>query len=330
MRTLVNTDGIIDFGLYDEPVETINYRDYRLETPMGITVPGFFKRFKFNQFHFFGLIGPDLMVGMAVVDLKYLTNGFFYVYDRAANTLYETRKLALPGRNINIAPQPEIPDSLFKSRSLTIELQGRRIHAEGKKISVDIDIESSVAEPLRICTRAGYRGWVFTRKASPLDVRGEVNVDGCRIEVSSPAYLGLTDWSGGYMRRYTFWNWASTAHALEDGRRFGMNLSCGVNETSFTENAFWVDHQMTKIDTVKFVFDGRDPDSKWHITSNDGRINLDFSPESQRGEKVNAIAVASRFTQFMGTFDGTVATRDGETITLSQCPGWTEDHYAKW
>jgi len=77
MKNLVNPEGTIDFGIYKEPVETINYKEYRLETPMGLGIPGFVKRFKFNQFHFFGLIGPDVMVGMAVVDLKYLTNGFF-------------------------------------------------------------------------------------------------------------------------------------------------------------------------------------------------------------------------------------------------------------
>jgi len=330
MKNLVNPEGTIDFGIYKEPVETINYKEYRLETPMGLGIPGFAKRFKFNQFHFFGLIGPDVMVGMAVVDLKYLTNGFFFIYDRKTGDLFETKKLAPPGKNINISLLPEKPDSYFKSRSLTIELEGNRIFAKGKKISLEVEIKPPVAEPLRICTRAGYRGWVFTRKASPLEVSGEVNLNGRKIEISSPSYLGLTDWTGGYMRRYTFWNWASTAHTLEDGRRFGMNLSCGVNETSFTENAFWVDHQMTKIDSVKFVFDIKDSDSKWHITSNDGKIDLVFSPESQRGEKVYAIAIASRFIQFMGTFDGKITTDSGEIIMLNQCPGWTEDHYAKW
>ena len=109
-----------------------------------------------------------------------------------------------------------------------------------------------------------------------------------------------------------------------------MNLACGVNETSFTENAFWVDNQMTKVDSVKFVFDERDPDSQWYITSNDGKIDLVYSPESQRSEKVYAVAVASRFIQFMGTFEGKITTDSGETIMLKNCPGWTEDHYAKW
>jgi len=330
MKNLVDQNGRIDFGIYKEPVETLNYKEYRLGTPMGFKVPGFLKRLKFNQYHFFGLIGPDIMAGMAVVDLKYVSNGFFYIYDRKTGLLTETKKLAPSGSNVNIAPYPEETDSYFKSGNLTIELKGNRVVAEGKRTSVNLEIKPSPAEPLRICTRAGYRGWVFTRKASPLGVSGTAELNGRKIDLSSPDYLGLTDWTGGYMRKYTYWNWASSAYTLEDGRRFGMNLACGVNETSFTENAFWIDDQMTKVDSSKFVFDIQDPDGKWHITSNDGKIDLMFSPESLRGEKIYALAIASRFTQFMGTFDGTITTDDGETVTLKNCPGWTEDHYAKW
>ncbi|MEZ4550591.1 MAG: DUF2804 family protein [Desulfobacterales bacterium] len=32
------------------------------------------------------------------------------------------------------------------------------------------------------------------------------------------------------------------------------DLACGVNETSYTENAFWIDGRMTKVDTVAFDF----------------------------------------------------------------------------
>ncbi|MEZ4565704.1 MAG: hypothetical protein R2860_01645 [Desulfobacterales bacterium] len=31
-----------------------------------------------------------------------------------------------------------------------------------------------------------------------------------------------------------------------DGRSFVQDLACGVNETSYTENAFWIDGRMTK------------------------------------------------------------------------------------
>jgi len=138
------------------------------------------------------------------------------------------------------------------------------------------------------------------------------------------------DWTAGFMRRETFWNWASTAFTLEDGRSFGLNLSCGVNETSFTENAFWLDGKMTRLPAIDFVFDKDDIRNPWRMTSLDKKVDLLFYPDSKRCEKINALFIASRFTQLIGKFDGRVISEEGETISLKGCPGWTEDHYAKW
>ena len=65
MNNLVNYQRAKRFGLYDHKIDEINYQDYHLKTPMGIYVPSFIKRFKLNQFHFFGIIGPEVMAGMA-------------------------------------------------------------------------------------------------------------------------------------------------------------------------------------------------------------------------------------------------------------------------
>jgi hypothetical protein len=142
--------------------------------------------------------------------------------------------------------------------------------------------------------------------------------------------MALMDWTCGYMRRKTCWNWAASAATLPDGRSFGLNLSCGVNETSFTENAFWIDGAMTKVDTVNYLFEAHDLMKPWIITSFDKKIDLTFCPEASRGEKINTGFVASRFNQLIGMFEGTLTTDSGEMIQIKRCPGFTEDHYAKW
>lgn len=113
------------------------------------------------------------------------------------------------------------------------------------------------------------------------------------------------------MRRQTCWNWAATASSLDDGRSLGLNLSCGVNETSFTENAFWVGGIMTKVDLVDFDYDPDDLSAPWHIRSGDRKVDLVFYPEAQREEKINAFFLASRFTQMLGIFEGTLKTDEG-------------------
>jgi hypothetical protein len=329
MANLITSEGKIRFGFYDEPVDNVNYSDYDLRTPMGIKVPGLLKKIIANQFHFAGIIGPEVMVGMAVVDLKYLANGFLYVYDRKAKTLIETKKIVPFGMGGNISSTARSYDSSFSSSDFNIALTSFRMMASAPDITVDVKLTKHT-EPLRLCTRSGYRGCVYMEKTSPIPVSGKVTCKGKTYEISSPDYMGLMDWTTGFMRRDTYWEWAATATTLPDGRSFGLNLCCGVNETSFTENAFWVAGVRTKVDTVNFEFDTCDLYRPWKITSYDGRVNLVFTPECERGEAVNAMLIKSKFTQFMGTFDGTLKAGDGEVIEIKGLPGWAEDHYAKW
>ncbi|HOS97569.1 MAG TPA: DUF2804 domain-containing protein [Deltaproteobacteria bacterium] len=330
MGALVDTQGRISWGIYDEPVTDVNYLDYDLRTAMGARVSLLRKRLMANQFHFVGVMGPEVLIGLAVVDLKFLANGFLYVYDRTTKEITEARDLSLPGKGTFITTTPDTPASRYASRKLTIEMTGDTVKAFSKDLELSLRLGTKDARPLRICTRAGYTGWVYTQKTSPVPVTGTVVRKGRSHGISSPASMALVDWTCGYMRRQTCWNWAATAWTLPDGRSLGMNLSCGVNETSFTENAFWIDNGMTKVDTVNFVFDTHDLFSPWRVLSSDSRVDLTFMPERSRSEKVNAGFIASRFTQLVGTFEGALRTQGGEVIRIKDCPGFAEDHYAKW
>jgi hypothetical protein len=91
-----------------------------------------------------------------------------------------------------------------------------------------------------------------------------------------------------------------------------------------------VDGRMTPLDAANFVFDENNLALPWRMATGDGRIDLGFLPEAQHVERANALVVATRFSQVMGTFSGVVRTRDGETIVVRDLPGFVEDHYAKW
>ncbi len=330
MTKLVKDNGKIDFGIYSEPVDEINYRDYSLKSAMGASVNNILKKILPNQFVFFGVMGPDIMLGTAVVDLKYLANGFFYVFDRKNNKMYESKSLYPSTSNVYIKPYPDNLDAQINAGGVSVAMKGDIIKAKGDLVSLDVKLDLADTAPLRLCTRSGYRGWIYTQKTSPINISGEVEINGKAIDISSPSHMGLIDWTCGYMRRETCWNWAASAASLPDGRSFGLNLSCGINETSFTENAFWVDGRMTKVDTVDFIFDEEDFYKKWIIRSYDKKVDIEFTAENHREENVNAMAVVSRFTQVMGTFSGIITDENNEKIELNSVPGWTEDHFARW
>ncbi len=331
VKRLIDAAGKPHYGIIDEPVEEINYADYPLQTPMGMGVPGLLKKMMFNQFVFFGVAGPQWILGMAVVDLKYLANAFFYVLDRSNKHILEISKITVPlGKNIYIRPTPDNVSCAFVSHKISISMDDGKLSAKTKDISVQLSFDVLRTAPLRLCSRAGYRGWVYTQKTTPIHITGSITVDNQTTALESPSYMGLMDWTAGYMRRETFWNWAASAAVLSDGRTFGMNLSCGVNETSFTENGFWIDGKRTKVSTVHFEFNPANFYDPWRITSGDGKVDLTFNAEQHRAENINAFLIATRFTQLMGVFNGILKTDDNAVIRINNIPGWAEDHYAKW
>ena len=70
-------------------------------------------------------------------------------------------------------------------------------------------------------------------------------------------------------------------------KRVGLNLASGVNETSFTENCFWVGEDKVHLNGVYFSFDKENPQKKWTIKTQDGLVDLEFFPEEKkRSEKL--------------------------------------------
>lgn len=100
-----------------------------------------------NTFNFAGIIGPDFMAGLAVVDLKYIANGFFYIYDIKNKKITETKKTTLPSRDIFIDPYPNNVNSAFHSNPLKITITNKNIYAKGKNILIDAELNPSDSNP---------------------------------------------------------------------------------------------------------------------------------------------------------------------------------------
>ena len=117
---------------------------------------------------------------------------------------------------------------------------------------------------------------------------------------------------------------------VAQGQRVGLNLSCGVNETSFSENCFWLDGELVPVGGVRFEFQRDRPLAPWRIRSGDGRVELTFAGCGLHAERVNALLLASNFKQVYGRFDGWLRPPGRAAIRLANLWGFVEDHYAKW
>lgn len=129
---------------------------------------------------------------------------------------------------------------------------------------------------------------------------------------------------------------AEFAVSIDMGKPFSIecyvavNGACGVNETSFTENCFWVDGKLYKVDSIKFDYDPEDFIQPWRISSYDGKLDLVFTPQGTMDENNNFILMASAFNQMFGQYQGTLRLDERETIAVDGLYGFTEEHYSKW
>lgn len=333
---LINQNGQPDFGYFPDGVRCINYMDYDLRSVMDRPLTKYSKKVRFNQFQFIGITCPELVVGVAIVDLQFLSNCFVYLYHPPTGQYEEVSFLQPLAMNTRFDSSPIDGISSFRKGNNRVVITATGQHACRSVqasldcgIKINIDIDEAMNRPLSLCSRAGYQGWVFTQKSTALSCSGRCEWRGNTWQLEAIGGLAAVDWSAGYMRRETFWNWGSLSCQLEDRRRLGFNLAAGVNETGFTENGLWLDSSFHNVGPVDFQFDRYHQNKRWVLCSHDDVINLEFEPIGKRKEKINAIFLASNFTQHFGKYYGDLNV-GGEIVRLKGEWGFAEDHYARW
>jgi hypothetical protein len=321
----------------------VNYRDYDLRSPFDRRRGPLARHFGFNRFQFLGALGEDLVFGCAVADTRAVGAVFVYFYDPRTG-VYEEKTFRTPfALGIDFDCRPEDGSTTFESTwpaagnrvSMTARRDPARRHLvvdlnDGTAIDALFREDEPAIEPMRIATRAGASGWVYARKTAGQSLEGTVHWRGRKWDLGALDIRGHNDWSAGYMRRRTFWNWSCLAGRDDRERVVGLNVSCGVNETSFTENCFWIDGRLHKVDTVHFDYDRRDVMRPWRVTSFDGKVELDFTPIGRHRECINAGILGSNFNQLYGRYEGALRTGDGDCALLRGKLGYAEAHYAKW
>jgi len=334
---LIDEHGQPLFGRFDIPVSDINFRDFDLKTPMGKPIHPKKREQRFNQFQFVSITAEPLFIGLAIVRLRYASHAFMYLYDHADGRWSEHRFTRPFGRGLRFGQQPNQDTvSFIKGRNrLTIKATNRPgvrqlkvSMADGTKIRASID-ESTHYMPMSVCTRTGFNGWTYTQKSNARVCQGQVHWQGRTYDLEALRALAGVDWTGGYMRHETSWNWASISGRLRDQRKLGLNLSAGVNETGFSENTLWLDGVPTQMPAVHFQFDRDNHKSGWSVTSADDSIRLHFDPVVNYRDNTNALIAASNFRQHIGRYHGEIDLPH-ETIYIDNLWGLAEDHYAKW
>ncbi|MGP8305501.1 DUF2804 domain-containing protein [Vibrio sp. YIC-376] len=330
LESFIQSDGRPIFGHLDAIPRSLELERFKYLNEMDKPASKLRKYFDYKQFQFVSLVTPEYLVGIAIADIRYLASGFCYLFDIKNNELMEQQWL----KPINVGYQTEPSSwssvSNLADNSIQFSIQEGTWHVHFVTGSVNAAIRLNPepqSEPLMLCTPTGYSGWTYTQKHNGLSVSGNLFIFGQEQDLNkvSAGY----DFSAGYMRRETSWRWASINH-LGDNQRLGLNLAVGVNETGYCENVFWINGERHLIAPVQFHFSRDNPNEEWRVTSEDGRIDLMFTPLNCRSERKNFWFLKSNFRQYIGHFNGFIIDGHGIKHVLDDVIGLTEDHYAKW
>lgn len=338
--SLINTQGKPYLGHFAQPVNEVNVQDADYRTVMNKRAGRWKKHFNFKRFQYFGGISDDLIFGCALADVRYVGAVFVYVY-RISDKKMLTWQFKTPfALGLDMTNRPDNGVSTFKQGRKQIKMSYALNSAGERRKSLEIDfgqalqISAQMFEPtdydtLALCTPTAVNGWIYAQKTAALAVTGSVACEMGQFNLAQQNCFGHHDFSAGFMRRETFWNWACfSGQQGED--RLGLNVSWGVNETGYSENCFWVGNQVHKLPQVQFRFDRDDDHSNWRVSSENGQIDLAFTPEGMHKEYLNAGLMATNFKQIFGRFKGHLIDEHGTRYEVENLYGFVEDQYSKW
>lgn len=330
---LVDDRGRACFGSYDDPLD-FNLSAFRLRGFFGRPAGPLRRRLALGGFSFLGVTCGPVQAGVAAVRLGYASQVFAYVFDAASGRWAERAVKAPPGA-MAFPLDSEASDIRFQwgrhrlhldkdhargTLRLEAELGGLSLEGTfrcGYGFSPLRVVNPSCGDPLRV---------TFTEKCAPLPAEAfSVAIAGDPWAVDGEAWA-IHDWSAGYFARHTNWLWAAFGGRLADGTPVGANFAALVNESFYPENAYWIGGQRTRVPRVIFDWDPEHlVDAPWRIHTEDGDLDLRFTPDAHRGERTWLPGLRVNFRQCLGTYAGRMG-----GVLVTGLRGFAEHHLSVW
>jgi hypothetical protein len=337
----VDSAGRIRPGVFNTPFRRVNMHEAELRKA-GMRMPARLADLRLKEWHHQCVLLDELLLSFAVVDAKFLWTSWVHVAERDGEHFEHARKG--PKYDAGVGGSLWDESSWLRASGYEVVIDSALDRGEhrvrivvdprGKSPAVKADLrcihDLDAIQPLVVVLPVGRNRGMYSHKV-PLPVEGTVTV-GDRTYTADPATaVAILDVHKAHYPHRTFWNWATCAGHLADGRAAGLNLTRNVNrdDARYNENALWLDGRLHSLGPARFEFDSHDLLAPWRLGTDDDAVELTFVPHGERKENTNLGVVRSSFHQPYGTFSGTVKAA-GETVRFDDLWGVCEDHQAAW
>jgi hypothetical protein len=245
--------------------------------PEGIRIPPahlpLFRRWQLRkQWHYVSFWARDVVLCAARVQVGFLTNEYWAVWDRIERRLH-TRTHYLR-RRVGLTPDG--------------------LHVEDGDVSIDVALRPTDAFDVY---RPEGRAYIWSHKELCGGARARVRLGD---ELREAEGTGFVDINAGYHFRRTRWRWAAGAAAGADGEPVAWNAITGLFDTpEHSERTVWVGNEGTEIGPVQFSADAN------RLTFSEGG-ELTFEEEAVLRKRVGLFLIKSRYDHAFGVYSGTL------------------------
>ncbi|MDR1147499.1 MAG: DUF2804 domain-containing protein [Spirochaetaceae bacterium] len=244
---------------------------------------------------------------------------------------FPTGILKLPNQSEETIIKTAINDSLIEF--ICIEDGGRIIKIDAPQLSHNNRLRGEVVlmtqeDAQSIVTYAPWRRqterFQLIRCSPWYTTEGVMQFENKPLLFNKGRAWGIYEWARIARPKKDIHYWAA-ACGMYKGQQIGFNVGYGsADSTAGTENAFFVNGVLHKLDQVTFKISPSNWLEPWHFTSNNNRLEMTFIPVQHNSYQNNFLFYSLRTRQFFGFFFGKITLDDGSLLHFNNITGITE------
>ncbi len=299
--------------------------------------------FKIKEWDYYAVLSDEQGISFTISDMGYI--GFIgaTVFDfSAAQETSNSITTILPMGGFNMPESSKQGDVIFQNKDLSLRFirkeHSRILEVDWKHFQPGRDLQGSVElsqpddDSMLIATpfAENPKAFYYNHKINCMPAQGSFTLGEKKFEFSQENAFGVLDWGRGVWTYSNTWYWGS-ASGLTNGQRVGLNIGYGFGDTSAaSENIIFLDGLGHKLDAVSFHIPEDDFLKPWQFSSNDGHLELDFTPILDRHSNTNLLVIQSWQHQVFGRFSGEVILDNGKVFQIKNLLGFAEKVKNRW
>lgn len=218
-------------------------------------------------------------------------------------------------------------------------------------IKGNFELEEKAPEALAVITPFSESTFFYEYKMPSLLCKGSIQYNNITYEFNDKSYAVL-DWGRGTWPEKNKWLWAAGA-GLVQGELLSLNLGYGFGiPNNATENGIVYKGKVHKLDKVTWKYDVTDYKKPWKFISNEGRLELEFTPvyllhsdidlmgmigflkqlyqNFTFSEILDLLKTEAYLNKAFGHYNGYVILDNGTKLEVKDLAGFAEQMYQQW